>query len=71
MKAFPNSPCESTRIWVFKLVEGGGKKGFEDFGRGIKWISKGNGGMSVRPDLQSTNRGATENRLQINYQWGV
>ena len=56
---------------MFKLVEGGGKKGFEDLGRGIKWISKGNGGMSVRPDLQSTNRGATENRLQINYQWGV
>lgn len=58
---------------MFKLVEGGGggKRGFEDFGRGNQMDFKGEW-RGLRPDLQSTNRGgAIENRLQINYQWGV
>ena len=49
---------------------GGGKRGFEDFGRGNQIDFKGEW-RGLRPDLQSTNRGAIENRLQINYQWGV
>lgn len=48
---------------------GGRKRGFEDFGRGNQMDFKGEWGSGQTYRVQIG--GAIENRLQINYQWGV
>lgn len=48
----------------------GGREGLRISEGGIRWISKGNGGGSGQTYRVQIG-GAIENRLQINYQWGV
>lgn len=49
---------------------GGEREGLRISEGGIRWISKGNGGGSGQTYRVQIG-GAIENRLQINYQWGV